>query len=103
MGVLSTQWRKRAEELNSALEPLLNSPGVAPAVVQSVKAAVLPELLLGFADMLDVLEAIAPADEATQQARERMQRNARIRVAAATGNWTEIDKIIQEAADGKPS
>lgn len=96
MGALSEQWRARAEELNSALPPLLESAGVIPAVVHATKASVLPELLLNLADMLDVLEAAPATDAKTQDARARMQRNHLIRRAAATGDWDAIDKIIED-------
>lgn len=103
MGVLSKQWRQRAEELNSALPPLMDNPAVPAALIQAIKAVVVPELLLGMADMLDVLEAGPAADTATQQARAKMERNQRIRLAAAKGDWDVIDQIINEAVDGKPS
>jgi hypothetical protein len=44
-----------------------------------------------------VLEA-APADDAkTKAARERMERNAKVRMAAATGDYDAIDRIINDA------
>lgn len=103
MGLLSQQWRERADELDKASKPLLESLGVVPAQVQAVKAVVLPELMLAMADMLDVLEASPAADKQTQTARERMQRNQRIRTAAATGDWDVIDRIINDAVTVKES
>lgn len=99
MGVLSDQWRSRAEELNQALESLLKNVGVTPAQVQATKAAVLPELLLNLADMLDVLEAAPNTDTKVKRARAVAVRNNHIRMAAATGDWSAIDRIIDEAID----
>lgn len=99
MGVLSDKWRERAEELNLALEPLLKMVGVTAAQVQATKAAVLPELLLNLADMLDVLEAAPHTDSKIKQARAVAARNNHIRMAAATGDWGAIDRIINDAID----
>lgn len=103
MGVLSEQWRKRAEELNAALEPLLKQVGVTAAQVQATKAAVLPELLLNLADMLDVLEAAPHTDAKIKKARAIAARNNHIRMAAATEDWDAIDRIINDAIDAAKS
>lgn len=99
MGSLSKQWRDRAEELDSALPPLMSSAGVIPGVIQATKAAILPELLLTMADLLDVLEAAPVADAKTQQARDVMQRNHRIRSAVAAGDFDALNGIIDEAVN----
>jgi hypothetical protein len=97
MGLLSDNWRKRAAELEAALVPIMQSPAVQPAVIQAVKAAVLPELLSSMADMLDVMEAVPELNAKVDATRARMERNHVIRRAAATGDWNAIDRIIDDA------
>jgi hypothetical protein len=81
--------------LNAALTPLLESPVVLPAVVQATKAAVLPELLLAMADMLDETNR---TNSSTNAIADRLLRNHITRMAAvkglAEGKWDDFDRII---------
>ena len=98
MGVLSDQWRNRAAELNAALEPLLKSSAVTLELVQAVKAAVVPEVLLALADLLQVLESTPEQEAATRRLQKIVQRNEEVRLAAVRaineGKYDDFDRIV---------
>lgn len=101
MGVLTDKWRARVEELNQALVPLLKKSTVVAEQVEATKAAIVPELLLAIADMLQVLESTPEQNAGMRRLQKIVQRNEQIRLAAAKalkdGNWAEFDRIADSA------
>jgi len=104
MGALSNQWRARAEEMNTALPVLMQNISVPEQVIQATKAAVVPELLLAFANLLDVLEAVPDAQDRQGRLEQLIKRNQETRLAAsaalAEGKYDEFDRIVNDGAGG---
>ena len=101
MGDLSETWRERAKELNTALPTLLQKPNVHLETVQAVKAAILPEVLLVLADLLQVLESTPEQIAATRRLQRIVQRNEEVRLSAVRAlnesKWDEFDRIVAGA------
>jgi hypothetical protein len=98
MSVLAASMRQRAADLDKALNQILSTkPNVDGDVVRAVKAAIVPELLLVLADMLDVLENTQTLDGTLGRLQQIARRNNAVRLAAANGDWDAIDRIVTEA------
>lgn len=100
MGELSKQWRARADELNLALPVLMKNISVPEQVIQATKAAVVPELLLAFANLLDVLELTPDTQDRQSRLKRWSQKNQEVRLAAINalneGKWDDFDRLIND-------
>jgi hypothetical protein len=100
MSVIADKMRKRAGDLDAALQQTLNTkPTIDADLVRATKAAVVPELLMTLADMLDVLENQETLDGTLGRLQKIAKRNNAVRLAAAKGDWDAIDRIASGDID----
>ena len=103
MNVLAKQWRERAEVYRDELLELLKPSSVSTELVAAIKASVMPDLLDAMAAMMELNDARARRESVTTVLRAAAERNNKVRVAAAKGDWDAISRIIDDAANGEPA
>lgn len=103
MGKFGTAYAKKADEMITAAQTLFEQTNFRtdPAIqLQATVGFITGRMFQLIGEAVDYLEGLEGMSEAEKRLAKFEERNNALRTAAASGNWTEFQRIVSEISGG---